>query len=135
MLRLWRKVLRAARSEGVTLTLRESSEWRLSSRSALNGANQAVTTRRRASTEVRRLPTAFCCVYGTVGTSLRDFSCRTQLAPLLGQRGLAQSGRMVPLLKVLVLVHAACRYRPVSSAGLPTERESPTLAMRISCCY
>jgi hypothetical protein len=57
------------------------------------GANQAVTTRRRTSTEVRQLPTAFCRVYGTVGTSLTDFPCRTQLAPWLEQRGLAQSGR------------------------------------------
>jgi hypothetical protein len=52
-------------------------------------------------------------------------SCSAQLAPLLGQWGFAQTLRMSPLLKISVLVHAECWYRPVSSAGLPTAREVP----------
>ena len=54
-----------------------------------------------------------------------SFSCRAQLAPLLGQLGFAQTLRMSPLLKISVVVHAKCWYRPVSSAGLPTAREGP----------
>ena len=53
-----------------------------------------------------------------------SFSCRAQLAPLLGQLGLLQNARMCPLLKISpVVVRAECWYRPVSSAGLPTARE------------
>ena len=54
-----------------------------------------------------------------------SFSCRIQLAPLLGHLGLVQSTRMSPLLKISVVVHAKCWYRPVSDAKLPTAREGP----------
>ena len=61
-----------------------------------------------------------------------SFSCRAQLAPLLGQLGSAQSTRMFPLLKIWVLVHAECWYRPASGARLPTAREVPQVSRRDS---
>ncbi len=37
-----------------------------------------------------------------------SFSCKAQLAPLLGQLGLVQSLKMFPLLKISVVVQAEC---------------------------
>jgi hypothetical protein len=37
-----------------------------------------------------------------------SFSCRAQLAPLLGQLGLVQSTKMSPLQKISVVLHAEC---------------------------
>jgi hypothetical protein len=55
-----------------------------------------------------------------------------QLGPLLGQLRLVQTLMMFPLLKISVLVHAECWYRPVSTTGLPTARGAWRVSRRNS---
>jgi len=59
------------------------------------------------------------------------FSCKTQFAPLSRQSGLEQGATIFPLFRILVSAHAACWYRPVSGAVVPTTQSMPRCAIKV----